>query len=215
MNNEKTLIYLVRHGESVGNLNRICLGHTDLDITDLGYKQAFKTALALREIDFDAIYSSDLIRAIHTAQPHAELHRLDVIPMQDFRELYFGDWENCSVDYLTEVYKEDFTVAWRQVFGTFTPPRGESVVEMAERMAKGIKKIANMHPGKNLLVVSHAAAIRAFWGKILGLEADAWASNPFPSNASYSIVSVCDGVITPCEYSVDNHLGDIATNIKH
>ena len=35
-----TKIYLIRHGESVGNLHRICLGHTDLDLTDLGFEQA-------------------------------------------------------------------------------------------------------------------------------------------------------------------------------
>ena len=66
-----TKIYLIRHGESIGNLHRICLGHTDLDLTDLGLKQAKKTADALSDVNFAAIYSSDLIRAVHTAEPNA------------------------------------------------------------------------------------------------------------------------------------------------
>ena len=75
---ENTRVYVIRHGESVGNLHRICLGHTDLDITDLGVKQAEKTAEALSDVDFAAIYASDLIRAVHTAEPHARMRGLEV-----------------------------------------------------------------------------------------------------------------------------------------
>ena len=92
-----TKIYLIRHGESVGNLHRICLGHTDLDLTDLGHEQAKKTAEALADVDFDAVYSSDLIRAVHTAEPHALKRAKSVEKSELFRELYFGDWENASV----------------------------------------------------------------------------------------------------------------------
>ena len=62
-----TLIYIIRHGESLGNKNRKFLGHTDLDLTDLGYAQALKTAECLASVPFDRIYSSDLIRAYNTA----------------------------------------------------------------------------------------------------------------------------------------------------
>jgi broad specificity phosphatase PhoE len=81
---ENTRIYVIRHGESVGNLHRICLGHTDLDITELGVKQAEKTAEALSGVDFAAIYASDLIRAVHTAEPHAKMRGLDVHTSEDF-----------------------------------------------------------------------------------------------------------------------------------
>ena len=67
----KTVIYLIRHGESEGNLKRICLGNTDLGLTEKGREQAEKTAKALSPVDIDAIYSSDLIRAVQTAEPHA------------------------------------------------------------------------------------------------------------------------------------------------
>ena len=213
MNKTETIIYFVRHGESLGNLNRVCLGHTDLDITDLGRKQARKTADALSMLKFAAIYSSDLIRAVNTAKPHAEIRGMEVIPSIDFRELYFGDWENSSVDFLVEHYRDDFTVGWRQKFGTFTAPNGESVVEMAKRMALGAQKIARKHPGENILIVSHAAAIRALWGKISGLDPEAWVNNPFPSNASYSIVKYDGEKMIPCEYSVEDHLGEMITNI--
>ncbi len=214
MNNSKTRIYLIRHGESVGNLNRVCLGHTDLELTDLGREQAQKTADFLSNIDFEAVYSSDLKRAYCTALPHAEKRGMTVIPTESFRELYFGDWENASIKLLAEQYGDEFTVGWRQLFGTFTPPNGESVVHMAKRMAEGVKNIASAHPGTNILVASHAAAIRAFWGEISGLHPSLWAESfPFPSNASYSIAEYDGERLEAVEYSCDKHLGELATYI--
>lgn len=214
--NSVTRIYLIRHGESVGNLHRICLGHTDLDLTDLGREQAKKTAEALSEIDFAAIYSSDLQRAVHTAEPHAQKRGKTVAKSEFFRELYFGDWENASVLYLKEHHHEEFVIGWRQNFGTFTAPNGESVVDMAERMAAGIKNIVCEHVGKNILVASHAAAIRALWGKISGLEPHEWAdAYPFPTNASYSVIEYDNGVLKPVSYSNDSHLGELVTFIQH
>lgn len=215
-NRKSTVIYLVRHGESVGNLHRICLGHTDLDLTELGFMQAQKTAQALSDVKFDAIYSSDLIRAVHTAEPHAKLRGLDINKDASFRELYFGNWENASVLMLKEKFHDQFMIGWRQNFGTFTAPEGESVVEMAERMARGLEIIASERPGENILVTSHAAAIRALWGKISGLEPHKWADGyPFPTNASYSVLEYDGSVLKPVSYSNDSHLGDLVTFIQH
>ena len=214
MHTGKTTVYLIRHGESLGNLKSICLGHTDLDLTELGRLQAKMTADELSRVDFAAIYTSDLIRAQNTAAPHCEIRGIEAIKSAEFRELYFGEWENCSVEYLKEHYGEDFTVGWRQIFGTFTPPKGESVVNMAKRMAEAVKNAAESYLGTNILVVSHAAAIRALWGEISGLAPAEWASNPFPSNASYSVVEYKNGTLYPISYSNDSHLGDKTTNIK-
>ena len=213
---ENTRIYVIRHGESVGNLHRICLGHTDLDITELGMKQAEKTAEALSGVDFAAIYASDLIRAVHTAEPHAKMRGLDVNTSSDFREFYFGNWENASVLMLKEKFHEQFMIGWRQNFGTFTAPEGESVVAMAERMEEGLKRIAKEHRGESILLTSHAAAIRALWGKISGHAPSEWAdAYPFPTNASYSVVEFDGERLIPVSYSNDSHLGELVTFIQH
>ena len=213
---ENTRIYVIRHGESVGNLHRICLGHTDLDITELGMKQAEKTAEALSDVDFAAIYSSDLIRAVHTAEPHAKMRGLTVNTDEAFRELYFGNWEHASVLMLKEKFHDEFTIGWRQNFGTFTAPMGESVVAMAERMEDGVKRIAGKHRGKNILLTSHAAAIRALWGKISGFKPSEWAdAYPFPTNASYSILEFNGEELISVSYSNDSHLGELVTFIQH
>ena len=216
MKKKVATIYIVRHGESVGNLHRICLGHTNLDLTELGLEQAKKTAEALENVDFAAIYSSDLQRAVHTAEPHAKKRGLEINASPDFRELYFGNWENASVLMLKEKFHEQFMIGWRQNFGTFTAPEGESVVAMAERMASGLEKIAALHLGETVLVTSHAAAIRALWGKISGHAPSEWAEAfPFPTNASYSILEYDGVMLKPISYSNDSHLGELVTAIQH
>ena len=216
MKKKVTTIYIVRHGESVGNLNRICLGHTNLDLTELGLEQAKKTAEALENVDFVAIYSSDLQRAVHTAEPHAKKRGLEINTSPDFRELYFGNWENASVLMLKEKFHEQFMIGWRQNFGTFTAPEGESVVAMAERMVLGLEKIAALHLGETVLVTSHAAAIRALWGKISGHAPSEWAEAfPFPTNASYSVLEYDGVALKPISYSNDSHLGELVTAIQH
>lgn len=216
MKKNVTTIYIVRHGESVGNLHRICLGHTNLDLTKLGLEQAKKTAEALENVDFAGIYSSDLQRAVHTAEPHAKKRGLEINTTPDFRELYFGNWENASVLMLKEKFHEQFMIGWRQNFGTFTAPEGESVVAMAERMVSGLEKIAAFHLGKTILVTSHAAAIRALWGKISGYAPSEWAEAfPFPTNASYSVLEYDGVALKPVSYSNDSHLGELVTAIQH
>ena len=60
---KRTKIIIVRHGQSIGNATKTVLGHTDLDLSDLGYKQAEVTANELKNEKIDLIVSSDLKRA--------------------------------------------------------------------------------------------------------------------------------------------------------
>lgn len=211
----KTTVYLIRHGESLGNRKRLILGSTDLGLTELGEAQAEATGKALADISFDAIYSSDLSRAMSTAMPHARLRGMSVVPDERLREMYFGDWEGISVDDAIAKYGEKFTVEWKEQFGIFRAPGGESTPELAERMYGALVDIASRHPGGRIIVASHAGAIRALWGKLLGIEPIKLSETlPFPSNASYSVVEYDAEVLIPVEFSVDAHLADMRTTWK-
>ena len=211
----KTTLYLLRHGQSIANLDDKMIGHTDLDLTELGYLQAERTAEALRDVDFCAIYSSDLVRARNTAKYNAQLHKLDIITDEQLREIYFGDWENVEKTKLAAESSDLYVGGWRENFGTFRCPNGESVVQTADRIYDALLKIAKRHEGKTVLVTFHAAAIRALWGKILDLPPQKWAKETwFPSNASYTIVEYDGNKILPVSFSNDAHLGDLVTRVK-
>ena len=95
-------VYFVRHGQSLGNAKHVLLGHTDLDLSPLGYEQARATALEMRDFPIDVIYASDLRRAYNTAVPHAEMRGISAIPDAGFRECRIGEWENRSADWCRE-----------------------------------------------------------------------------------------------------------------
>ncbi len=202
-----TVILLVRHGESLGNANREFLGHTDKDLSELGYKQAEITASYLSDLKIDIVYSSDLLRAHNTALPHAKLRGLEVVDSCELREIYAGLWEGKRVDDIINEYSEFFYSVWRENFGECELPMGESVPHLGERIYREIKKIAGSNRGKTILIGCHAAAIRAFWGKITGTKSSELASAfPFPKNASVSVVYFDGKELIPGEYSHDKHL---------
>lgn len=202
-----TVILLVRHGESLGNANREFLGHTNKDLSELGYKQAEITASYLSSLEIDKVYSSDLLRAHNTALPHAKLRGLEVIDSCELREVYAGLWEGKKVDDIINEYSDFFHKVWRDNFGECALPGGESIPHLSERIYREVKRIACSNRGKTILIGCHAAAIRSFWGKITGTKpSDLAAAFPFPTNASVSVVYF-DGVeLIPGEYSHDKHL---------
>ncbi len=204
-------IIIVRHGQSLGNLNRIFLGHTDLDLSELGYRQAKATAEHLKNEKIDLIYSSDLKRAYNTALPHAEMRDLTIIPSKNLREAYVGAWENMNVDdILTKWGREVFVDQWKNNFGCFTFPDGESTRAAGERFYKKISSICSENIGKTIFISSHAAIIRSFWAIISDVHAEEVSEKiPFPTNASYSIAYYENGKITPISYSNDEHLADV------
>ena len=205
-----TTIYLVRHGQSIGNLHRLYLGHTDLDLSELGFTQAEQTANHLSEVNFSKIYSSDLKRAYNTAIPHAKLRGLTINSSENLRELFLGEWENMPVDDLINSQKELFVDGWLENFGTFSIPGGEVVWEGGLRFAREVERIAKENEGKTVLITSHAAVIRAFWGIISCIEKENLAKEiKFPTNASYSVVEYKDGKLIPLKYSCDEHLTNI------
>ena len=214
---KNTEFYIVRHGESLGNAMKTYVGHTNVDLSEHGYAQAKMTAEHLRAVAFDAIYSSDLLRAHNTAVPHAEIHGLSIVDSVDLREVFLGDWEGYTIERLISEYQEEFTVKWKGEFGSYTLPGGESVYHAACRFYNKLVEIARDNEGKTVLITAHAAVIRAFWCKVNGVTPlEAWgAAFPFPTNASYSTCTFDGEKFIPREYSCDSHFkADDVTRVE-
>ncbi len=206
----KTKLIFVRHGESLGNAVRVMLGHTDLDLSEKGYMQAAATAEALAGEKIDSVYSSDLLRAMNTARPHADLRGIAVVPSRELREVDIGEWEGRSVVEIIESYGEVFERDWHRGFGTFTFPGGESVIAAGERFCYEVVRIAERHAGSTVLIAAHAAVIRSFWARATGIAPERIVGTlDFPSNASYSVMEYESGAFAPVSYSNDAHLSGI------
>lgn len=210
-------IIVLRHAQSLGNAKGSFLGHTDLDLTEQGFIQAEMAAdfLDATHIHIDKIYSSDLMRAFHTALPSARRRGLLLSTTKELREVYMGKWEGRVVAELDAEYPEEFSIGWRQHFGTCVLPEGESVPHAARRIYDFVVSRAKENLGKTIMFTSHAAAIRSFWGLASGVPFGRMAEEvPFPGNASFSTMlwksdGQGDGSLTPCEFSIDGYLGDL------
>ena len=211
-----TVFYLVRHGQSIGNAKREFLGHTNKDLSELGYLQAARTADFLSNEQIDVVYSSDLLRAYNTAVPHAKLRDMEVIPNRELRELYAGVWEGMRVEDIIKNYPHEFLDEWRANFGNSTLPGGENVQHAAQRFYSAMLEIAKENTGKRILVAAHAAVIKAFWGKITNTQPDDLAAAfDYPTNASVSVVYFDGEKLIPGEYSHDSHLADLEAIIPN
>ena len=123
-----TTFYIVRHGESEANELGVIAGHSDYHLTALGKKQAEETAAHLSDVVLDAVYASDLARAMETAAPHAVPRGLTVIPSVQMRETFCGDWEGVSFAEVKAKDPEGYAAALSEFdawLGGFLPTLGE------------------------------------------------------------------------------------------
>ncbi len=155
-------IYLARHGETEANVLRITQGHSSSPLTDKGKMQAKSLGENLHDVHFDAIFSSDLERAKHTAEIAALDRKISVQTSQLLREKSFGTFEGGPIihyiEALQKIVSEETEPA---LFMTAKLGVGdESEAEVASRVIRFLREIAVAYEGKTVLVVSHGAAIR-------------------------------------------------------
>lgn len=153
-----TRLYLVRHGQSGGNVEGTFGGHSPTPLSKLGKKQAETTANALCKEKIDVVYSSDLIRAVQTAEPLAEKLGLEVNKTSAFRERDVGVLEGLTFNESKEKYPKDYyALVNRKINHKIT--EGESYRHLLKRGTGALKEILNTHMGKKVVIYSHTGAI--------------------------------------------------------
>ncbi len=159
-------LLLVRHGETVGNLEQIAHGQTESPLNDRGVEQARHTAALLKgwERDYQRVYTSPLSRAHHTGQHIASSLDLPIHIHEHLIEGFLGDWESVTYQEL-----EDFGFAKHSIRDDdFRGHNGESPNQLGERLARAVTDIRTQHAGENLILVSHGAAIAHLLARLLG-----------------------------------------------
>ncbi len=138
----------------------------DIDLNSDGVEQAHATAARLKEAEIVAVYSSDLKRAVDTAEPIAALHGVEVKLDPRFREIDQGEWTGVPVD--------EIEMRWPHLWGSarhYTArPGGESPAEVRARALEGVEQIVREHPQGTVVLVSHGGTIRWISAEALGLD---------------------------------------------
>ena len=166
-----TEIYLIRHTQAEGNLFRAMQGHWDGDVTALGLQEIDALAERMRDVKIDALYASDLKRAVLTAGAIRRYHALPLRTEPELREINVGPWE--------ARFFGDVGWAQPEMMDTFIHRAEEFFLDGAERYddvrrraAAALRKIAEENDGKVVAVVSHGVTIRCLLSYMLHKSLD-------------------------------------------
>jgi probable phosphoglycerate mutase len=168
---DQTLVYLVRHAQTGWNLERRFQGQLDVPLDDAGMTQAASVAdwLINQNLHFTAVYTSDLSRALQTAQAIGERLGLVARPVPALREIHGGEWQGLLPAEIEERYPGQLE-RWHREPHEFRLPGGETVPEVQARVTAWYRDTVEAHPGEAIVVVSHGLAIRTLLAALNGWD---------------------------------------------
>lgn len=162
----KTSIYIVRHAETVGNIENRLTGRTDFEISTEGQNSIKALTNRLSNIKFDKFYASISNRTKETIRQLAELNKKEIIQLEELCEMNFGLYDGWTWE---EVNKINPSIKLRQkkINEISGIPEQETMKEVANRMQICMTNIIKENEGNTILVCSHGVAIEAFLREIL------------------------------------------------
>ncbi len=164
----KSKIFIVRHTETVGNVEKRLTGRQDYEITNRGKILVDELTDHFKNIKFDRIYASTSQRTVKTVEKLAELNGISVEEKEELCEMYFGiydGWKWEEVDSVNPQVKLNQNKT-NEILGI---PNQENTDDVANRIYECILNLARQNEGKTILICSHGVAIEAFLRKIAGV----------------------------------------------
>lgn len=183
------IVVLVRHGENEWvKKHRLAGWIPGVHLNKNGHKQAKQVAKRLADLPVKAVYSSPVTRCRETAEYVADIHRQEVIEVDDLGEVRYGRWEGKKIKKLARKRP------WHAVQfypSRFRFPEGEALRETQFRAIQAVEELSNRHAEDAIVVVSHADLIKLILAHYLGVHIDLFQRiSVFP--ASVSVLSLSD-----------------------
>jgi len=166
-------LLLVRHGETLLQSSARYWGQTDVELSALGLKQSERLRDLLTTHRIDTIYSSDLRRALVTAQIIASKHRTESISYPELREINFGKLEGLTFTEISQRYPE-ITQSWVERRPKLKYPGGESLSEFIQRTSSFASRLTTPAPEQTILIVAHSGSLRLIICRLLDIEPQRW-----------------------------------------
>ena len=199
-----TLLTLIRHGQTDGNISERWQGVTEADLTLDGRAQA--AALAEWYPGLDSLYSSPLRRAQDTAAALADVLGVQVERHDGVIEMDLGEWE----DQTTATIQREWAQLWEQIYERDQDlPRGstgETLTATAARMEAALQELAHRHAGARVGVVSHGGSIRSYVLDLLDVGHAGRDRLAFVDNTAVTHVLIGENSATIADYNVAPHL---------
>jgi 2,3-bisphosphoglycerate-dependent phosphoglycerate mutase len=157
-------LILVRHGQSIWNLENRFTGWVDVPLTAQGEEEARQAGKKMHSMQIDVAYTSALRRAQHTLQLILETMGVDVPSIRDeaLNERHYGDLQGLNKEDTAKKFGDDQVKIWRRSYD-IPPPNGEALKNTAERTLPFFERciLGDIKQGKNVLVVAHGNSNRS------------------------------------------------------
>jgi len=172
----RTVLTLVRHGQTSANLDGVWHGSTNTPLTPHGHRQAEAAAAWIEAHHHPVqavgrVYASPLDRAHHTAQAIGRRLRLEPTLDPTLAEYDLGEWEGLGFE---ELFREKRLFENLARDPHYAPHGGESPLQVGQRIADALVRIARAHPGERVVVVSHSGALSIGLGLLLDRDYTSW-----------------------------------------
>lgn len=175
---KKSNLVLVRHGQSEWNKKNLFTGWKDPELTNKGIEEAIKAGknLKTKNIKFDIMFTSDLLRAQETGRLILEnmgQSDIPVIKNQCLNERNYGDLAGLNKDDAREKWGEEQVHVWRRSFDV-PPPGGESLKDTAERVLPYFHSeiFPKVEDGLDVLIAAHGNSLRALVMELEEINSD-------------------------------------------
>lgn len=204
---------IVRHGETDYNKEHRVQGQINSTLTKQGLEQARAVTEFLAEnYSIDAIYSSDLDRAINTAKPLAERLEKPIHPTKELRELHLGLWQGLLYEEAVERFPETARKR-KEDPGNTTYEEGESYRDLMQRATAEMERIAKENEGKTVAVFSHGGTIRAILCAWMGIPIKEVLTIPAIPNTAVNVATYDNGKVEFLLQNSVEHTKNITTSI--
>lgn len=189
--NGQTELYLVRHGQTAGNVRDLFIGQTDMPLDNVGQRQAMELGRRFRDIQLDGLMTSPLLRARRTAEEIGKATGHDPVVVPGLSEIHFGKAEGLTYQQVIQQFPElrdDLANMEKVDFGF---PGGESRRAFYERVTATFLGIIERFAGKSVAAVAHGGVIGTLYAQLH--------PGPHTNMAKYAVRNCSIGhlVITP------------------
>jgi broad specificity phosphatase PhoE len=161
-------LILARHGETVWNIEKIYRGRVDVNLDEMGIKQAELLGNYLSHWGLEAIYSSPLRRALETANIIARYQKIGVHVVEDLIDFDYGEWQSLPEQEAKRLYPTLHN-EWHNNPHKVKMPGGESLEDVRSRVIKVVNDVLARYQG-SVVLVSHRVVNKVLICYLLGLD---------------------------------------------